>query len=613
NDRLSNRLEKYMDYLSSGGREGYISIRGGIWRAKATVVGHSRDPESLAVFESAVRGAVPEREWNVLKSSECWKRILTYNVVKGPPSFYASGGELSKWLVQLPSELAPEVGASVPGEFISPIRGRLGDYPLGRAINPETLQKGPEVGLSHDELELGLLICGGDFSERRVLLANLVSELLNAGKRVLVLSNDSSAIELASLSESGISLELGRDLVLNPVDADGIPRHIYVSKLLSSLQVVAGTDLRGATDLEIALSRAVALGNTTLADVRLDNGDVISDGASGSGKTIDFRPSDESLAGYEAIRSLHQGTSARSFYGSQTISLKDLAMTPLAVVILSQGSIPLTKFAFDLMCIKVAGLAPDPNLVVILEDAENMRIRNRRYMKRDAWSEMMIRDLKKRGPLIVTLDHPVDMAPGAIGRLPSCVTFRLREGPDIKTAVNVLGITVVATGMHSKARQSSRETSYLRIMPERVALLVRNQGETCMPLEIKSSERSLPKPSSEEMSRRISRITANEKEPVPKGETLLDRVAGGSRKLAVKILTLLQRYEPLTEEALRKFVASSGENGDSDVEGVIARLEHASMILRGHEVHSGVSYTNYRITMKGTMALRQHTEVTGGE
>jgi hypothetical protein len=94
-------------------------------------------------------------------------------------------------------------------------------------------------------------------------------------------------------------------------------------------------------------------------------------------------------------------------------------------------------------------------------------------------------------------------------------------------------------------------------------------------------------------------------------ESLLDRVAGGERDLAVRVLRLLMRYEPLTEEAVKRFIVSSGGSASDDVQGVIARLERASLILRGHEVHGGVSYTNYRITMKGTMLLRE-TETKEG-
>jgi hypothetical protein len=111
----------------------------------------------------------------------------------------------------------------------------------------------------------------------------------------------------------------------------------------------------------------------------------------------------------------------------------------------------------------------------------------------------------------------------------------------------------------------------------------------------------------EELDRRISKLVPQESitEGSPQGDSLVDRVAGGQRETAVKMLQLLERYEPLTEEAMRKFLLTGDVNGDPDISGVLARLEQAGMILRGHEVHGAVSYTNYRITMKGSMALRQ--------
>lgn len=605
-ERLSDRIDRFLGTLSSSGLHSYMGRRGGLWSSRVLVFGHIQDPLLVKDFESSVHAAVPDSHWEVLTPKQVGSMILNMNMTRQPPSFFVAGTEVSEWLVQLPSELASEIGSNVPGEFLAPIKPRSGDYRLGRVINPETLQLGPTAGLSHNDMSSGLLLCGGTLPERRHVLSVLIQQILNAGKRVLIISSDRNAKNYASLSESAVAFELGKDLVLNPMDSEGIPRHIYVSKLMTALEVISGTDLRAATDLELALNRTIALGNTTVADVQLSPPNDVSDTYSDGGEQHERKPSDRSMSGFEAIRSLHQGAAARSFYGSQTVATRHLMQAPLGIVIVSQGYLPMEKFAFDLMCIKLAGLQPDPNLVVILEDAENMRIRNRRYMKRDSWSEMMLRDLAHRGPTVVTLDHPVDMAPGAIGRMSSCITLRLREGPDIKTAVEMLGISVVSAGMHSKARHSSRETSYLRVMPDGVALLVRNQGETCMPIQLDEAI-SLNAPGVEEIERRVARLLPTEAigDLTPQTDSLIDRVAGGQRDTAVKVLQLLERYEPLTEEALRKFILTGDETGDPDIAGVLARLEHAGMILKGHEVHGAVSYTNYRITMKGSMALRQ--------
>ena len=606
-EQLTERVEDYLNGLSGAALQSYLTAKGGLWSTRVSLIAHARDEHIIHRFESAVLGAIPEPGWSPVNANALGARLEQKRLSFGPPSFYGSGKELSDWLVQLPSELAPEVGSNVPGEFIAPIRSRTGDYDLGVIINPETLEEGPSAGVSHDDLDSGLLVCGGELTERRHVLSLLITSLLKSGKRVLVVSSHRSALELTSLSESGIGLELGRDLVLNPVDSEGIPRHVYVPKLINALEVVAGADLRGAADFEIALSRAVALGNTTVADIRLHASEEPTETFATSVQGSSNDPSSASIAAMEAIRKLHQGTAARAFYGTQTAKLQDLAQSDLSIIATNLGTSPMQMFAFDLICIKLAGLARDLSLVVLLEDAENLRIRNRRYMNRDAWSERMIRDLKSRGPLVVSLDHPVDMSPGAIGRLSSCVSLRLREAPDIKVAVELLGINVVSSGMHSKARQSARETSYLRVMPDGVALLVRNTGETCMPIRLKEIGLELVEPPSEELALRASQLiqAPATNETAQLGDTLLKRVGGGDQSLALMILKLLQRYEPLTQEAVQRFISTSGYEGDPDIEGILARLEHSSMILRGHEIHGGVSYANYRMTMKGNMTLRQ--------
>jgi hypothetical protein len=612
-EKISNMLEGYLTALSRGGLDAYLTNRSGLWVSHATIVGHMRDTTQIDSFDSAVRAAVPEKDWERVEPKDLQSRMKQHQIDKQDGWFYAAGSELSEWLVQLRSELAAEVGSNIPGQFIAPIRGRPDDYRLGVTINPDTLQTGPPAGISHSDIESGTLVCGGSEDSRHHVLALLTAELLRAGKRVVIVTGSSSLAKFMGLTEASVYLELGRNLVLNPVDSEGVPRSEYVPLLMSALQVVAAQDLRGAAELEIAVSRAVSLGNATLADVRLspefdDPNAVSSDGS----MTQEQRPSKKSLIGMEAIRSLHMGPAARAFYGTQTVPTRRLADPSLSIIRVSLGSTGLDSFAWNLMCMKLAGMQPDPNLVTILDGAENMRIRNRRFMKHDSFSERLLKNLKNRGPLILSLEHPADMAPGAIGVLSSCVSLRIRESVDIKIVSDLLGLSVINTGMHTKARISPRESSYLRIMDDKTALLVHDGTETCQPIQLGESPDLTKRDVTQEMSQQIDKLVpAETKDLSPHDRTLIDMVAAGSTDLAVGVLKLLERYEPLTEEAVRRFVVANGTEANPDIEGVLARLEHASMILRGHENHSGVSYSNFRITMKGSMALRQAEEVAG--
>lgn len=606
-ERIPDGLEKFFNYLTKGQMDGYIHKRGGLWLSHVNVVGHVQDESGVMNFDSAVRASIPMEKWKRAKPKDLQSRLEQLNIDGQSAWLYASGEELSNWLVELRSELASEVGSNIPGQFLSPIRGRPSDYRLGVTINPDTLQLGPSAGLAHSDLETGTLLCGGTMSSRIRVLALLTSELLRSGKRVVLVTNNPDSIGLTRLSEGSVHLELGKDLVLNPVDAEGMHRSEFVPLLMSSLEAVAATDLRGAADLEAAIGRAVTLGNATLADVHISSSvDDAMAAPMDHQNPPEQSPSKKSLTGAEAVRSLYEGSAAKSFYGTQTVPTSRLVEPNLSVVRIELGSTGLEHFAWNLMSIKISGLRPDPNLVVILDGAENFRVRNRRYMQHDSFTERVLKKLKQRGPLVVALEHPVDMAPGAIATLESCISLRLRESVDIKIAADLLGLNVITTGMHTKARVSPRESSFLRIMDNDTALLVHDGTETCQPIRLDPAPDLSPEPITSEETRRVSSLIDSGTSSTTENEgSLLDRVSAGSTNLAIRVLKLLERYEPLTEEAVRRFIVSSGTDNDPDVEAILARLEHASMILKGHEVHSGVSYTNYRITMKGSMALRQ--------
>jgi hypothetical protein len=602
---LTDRLDAYLGRMDEGSRESYVAGRGGFWRGHAIMIGHLSDSSETSEFESSVFGGVPEPKWHRISPSDLRRRVSTNSLSRYCDGFFANGRELSEWLVQVASELAPEVGSNVPGEFISPVRAIPHDYPLGRSMNPETLQVGPHNGLSHGDLENGTIICGGSRSARRHTLALLIQRLLSSGRGVTVISSSDDAPRLASLDGNAVLLTLGKDLVLNPVDPDNVPRSRYIPQLMTALEVLAATDLRGAASLELALNSALSSGDSTIADVRIPTAAQESIDNSGSELSASSAPSPKAMAGFEAVRSLHQGSGAKAFYGAQSLPMSRLTDCRLAVVQARLGTVFLTTFALDLLCIKLSGLQHDSNHVIILDEPDNMRIRNRRYTRRDSWSETMLRGLKKRGPIVITLEHPVDMAPGAIGVLESSIALRMREGPDISTAVDILGLSVVGTGMHTKARHSARETSFLRVMEDNMALLRRGELQTCMPIQLPPLENPLKEIGRDTLEERLKRIVSGDTPEMKPGASLLSHIVGVNVDTAERVLRLLERYEPLTEQAIRKYMQTNRETDDENVEGVLTQLERAHLILRGHEVHSNVSYANYRITMKGSMALRQ--------
>ncbi|TXT55238.1 MAG: hypothetical protein BAJATHORv1_40148 [Candidatus Thorarchaeota archaeon] len=606
-DRIRSNKEEYLESLGKSGRHRFISVRGGLWSTYVMLVGHLRDLHSVSTFEAAIHGAVPTSGWKQIENKDLAKR-LTIQKSDYLSRFYALGHELSEWLVQLPSELAPEVGSNVPSEFLSPIKTIASDYPLGVAVNPETLQTGPVVGFSHNDLVNGTLVCGGTNAERKRILALLIQALIAKEKRVLLITGNPNYGDLAGLTENVITLELGHDFVLNPVDPDNVPRTEYVGQLISALEILAGADLTGAADLEIALNRTVAIGNTTVADVRFDTAEELMDSPSIDKTSQTTKPSNKSLVGLDAVRLLHEGSGARAFYGTQTIPIRDFTKIPYTVLTINLGSVELDTFAFDLLMMKLAGLKQDSDFVVIFNEPLNLVARNRRHYYRIPWIEFLAKRVKKRGPLVVAMEHPADFSPATIGLLTSCVSSRLRESVDVKEAVDLLGLSVIQTGMHSKARHSSRETSFLRVIPDGMAVIANTGGELGYPVKLNDSPDLSEMTSTTDVTKRLAEYTTCVKESSSrKTDSLIEHVMGRDYEHGIAVLRLLQRYEPLTQEAVRKFISTTTDDVP-DIEAILMKLERGSLILKGHEIHSGVSYLNYRLTMKGTMALRQNGE-----
>jgi len=385
------------------------------------------------------------------------------------------------------------------------------------------------------------------------------------------------------------------------VDPELVHRSSYVPQLMMALETLTEKNLSASSDVETALGRTVALANATIADIQFVVDETL--GTDVDSSTFPKARLRETILGMEAIRRLQSGVGARAFYGSQTVNVERLTQLPLSVLVFSTGSTPLEIFAWDLFMMKLAGVKEDKDLVVILDDPENLRVMVKRLTRREPWVERLMRPIAQKFSLIVAMDQPSLMTEGVKNSLSSCVSLRLRSERDIASVSSMLGLSVLGTGMHSKARWSPRESSYLRSMEDGNALIVYNTMDTCQPV-ILNKVPTLLVPSREDMAVRLSTVKTEVASVDDSPRPLIDSVAGRDGDLAKDVLKLLERYEPLTEEAVRKFIQAAGVN-DADVEGVLIRLRESGMILEGHENHSGVSYKNYRLTMKGTMTLRQ--------
>ncbi len=587
---------------------------GCLWSARAVILAHGRTEQYVSTTLDIALGALGDANWARLDGRSLMRRYCRLDLLP-ESSFYATGEELSGWLVQLASELSSDLGSNVPGEFLTPAKVEKCDYVLGRIIDPETLRLGPETGLTDKDLQGGVWIAGGTDVVRREVLARVVCRLLERGQRVVYIATDSAAGAIASLAREAAVLQLGHNLILNPVDPDGLPANRYAVLLLRALEGLLERDrprgdLEGAVELEMALARAISRKDATLADVSIDTAALSpTDSSSGAGPPRQSSPSMyRSMLGLTLVEELYKGSAASAFYGSQTLSAEEMASGDLTVITLPLPTRELQRFALDLLLLKLSGVPRDDALVVVVENAHN-------FAGRESWSLALVDRLFRRGPLILGTEALSKMPDVLRGRFCSAGVLQMSDSSDIRAAADLLGLGVIATGLHSKSRSSLRETSFLRTMGQDTVLLRSGSRRLAVAVRLSPAPELESRPLSDVQStaRQTESVRRDDRVRGDRSLTLIEEVAGRQASLAARILRLLERYEPLTVRALEQFLAASEDSSpassasapDGEVDSVITRLERASLVLRGHEVHGNVSYTNYRLTMKGRLALRQ--------
>ena len=108
----------------------------------------------------------------------------------------------------------------------------------------------------------------------------------------------------------------------------------------------------------------------------------------------------------------------------------------------------------------------------------------------------------------------------------------------------------------------------------------------------------------DDMRQRIERVGEHIVVRSSEKRTLVDMVSGGNRELVMAVLKMIEQYEPVSRESIDWFLKARSMVSE-DTEGIITRLEQASIILRGHEKHGSTTYQNWRLTLKGKMAIKQ--------
>jgi hypothetical protein len=589
---IARGIYSFLDRFEPEELEAYMETRAGVWKTRVTIIGHSKDRSRLKKLESAVRSVLKIHSGIIAKGlRRVWADELATRInslsMSFRPTFHALGVELSEWLVRHQDELAGEleVAATVPGQFITPVRRRVLAYRLGVTYTPETGEAGPAVGLVDADIEHGLLICGQ--GNRKGILTLIISQLVAAGKRVVVLSRNMHALNYCSLSDDSIGMVLGENLVLNPVDIEGIDRRTYVTKLIQALEVMPNSPfatLTSASELTTAIGNAAAITNGTIADIKFAE---------------DQQVSRASQTGMDAIDVLRGVSAAHMFYGNQTVQLAKLDEVPLSVIVLPPTNESLERFAWDLISIKLTSLPRDTNRVIVFESPRHFKSKGQAFKRRTDWVKTLAKHVKALGPMVISTTSPA--AIGSITKLlDSIITTQLREDYDIAKTRDLLKL-MVYEGLHTRARQGHRATGVLSTLKENEALFLGKGDNTAIPVRLDLIPTTHPI-DAKEMNARIDSVREYHAS-LPVGDTMIELVSKGDQELVLEVLKILKRYEPASQEGIAQFIKATGYTGD--VEGAIIRLVDSGMIVECHSTRGSTTYAEYRITMKGKHALDQ--------
>ncbi len=199
----------------------YDGAEGG-WRTSLSAGVSAPDPVSLATARDAMRAAL----------AGTFHGVGFENAGRIRREAYLLGEELSPE-VMIPKEIAPDIPSGVAVEAFAPVAMRS-DIPIGKVVEPETLDAIADAGILHAHLEGGLVVAGGRVAER---VAALKIVLSHAGSFTPVVIDDhgDSHVPGAAVLEPGPGCTINP---LLPAASGGQGSRQHASLVISALSAI---------------------------------------------------------------------------------------------------------------------------------------------------------------------------------------------------------------------------------------------------------------------------------------------------------------------------------------------------------------------------------------
>ncbi len=598
---LTEFVSENWSEMSSGLQQATIGKMAGFWNVSITMIISAPDEikleASLHVIRNSVRASIPGaklREMNL-------QNLYSSSLLSQPPTFVATGAEITRAIFDIKPVLLGKVQFRVPGEFILPT-GLQYDIKIGRIIDTETQNEVEDAGFKRDMVPKGIAIVGGIHDERMKTTFRVLKGLSERGINFIFITGDSNYRKLLRLIDNLVILRLGRDFILNPVDPEGLPSNLYGSLLRSILTTAAYKAGVPTPEFDMALMDVLSDGSSTIEDL-LDKYESVSTGMDRASEEL-----------YRFVMSLKIGEGAESFYGVQNCSISDLISHGPVIIEYNLQSPTLRFMASSLIATKLLAYNGDISALGFSSAALMFSMPARGLISEyedNIWKGLQKGLSKKKIGILLSTDSPTDLPYSMYNNLAISISHRVTSSSDVSTVADRMGLSALSHGLYSKNRYGSRETTYLRTLDYGEALYIVEGVSTGFPIKINYKfESKLEDVSESEIKARLGDLRPELSMRIFRpASTTLEKDFGGKALLAAMILKLLTNYEVLSQEGIVSALSKKAER--DEIVRIVKGLAEHGYLTQVSEGYGGFKVASYTITERGRMNLEMFEDGHG--
>ncbi len=377
---------------------------------------------------------------------------------------YLFGEELTPEAM-VPKELAPDVPSGVAVEAHAPVAMRS-DIPLGKVVEPETLDAIADAGILHAHLDGGLVVAGGRVAER-VALFKIILSHSNPLTPVVIDDHGDCHVPGAAILEPGPGFTIN-PLLPSSSGGNGLRQH--VSLVIAALAAIHAF----SQDQEAFLATRVQefVDAAALKGLAPEIGDLIailaSDAKSQPEKAValavqrDFAGWAKSYTGMQDVPSLE------TLVQSGKPVVVDLSSVPGAEKQVLKAMLILKMISLGSTKVRKPILAVVPDFDKVFHDERSDRLPPRAAQGIDKVANALAGSVAR---FVLTVQDPVKLPQQVLAHASTVIAFRQPSAQARDTITQALGLE--DEQLYDRSRHASYQHKYLSELPPGMAFLRR--------------------------------------------------------------------------------------------------------------------------------------------